>query len=130
MRKVFQDILASVMYHVCENLKRLRKAKGLSIRGLSREVGISHITLAAYERQKIVPSLENGFKLAEYFDIPVEYLVKGDLVNTDFHDAKLLELFRIVDMMSREIRDMVKKYLRKVVKNQKEWDDLTQEAEE
>ena len=43
------------MYHVCENLKRLREARGLSIRALSREVDITHYTLGAYEREKIVP---------------------------------------------------------------------------
>ena len=71
------------MYHVCENLKRLREERGLSIRALSREVGITHYTLGAYERAQIVPSLENGFKLAEFFDVPVEYLVKGKKVNTE-----------------------------------------------
>ena len=118
------------MYHVCENLKRLRKERGLSIRALSREVDITHYTLGAYEREKIVPSLENGFKLAEFFDVPIEYLVKGEKVNSDFNDAKLLELFRTVDEMSREERSVVKKYLRKVINNRTEWTELQAEAEE
>ena len=118
------------MYHVCENLKRLREERGLSIRALSREVDITHFTLGAYEREKIVPSLENGFKLAEFFDVPIEYLVKGEKVNTDFNDAKLLELFRTVDEMSREERSVVKKYLQKVIKNRLEWTELQAEAEE
>ena len=130
MKKPFHAILTNAMYHVCEHLKRLREAKGLSIRALSREVGITHITLAAYERQKIVPSLENGFKLAEFFDVPIEYLVKGEKVNTDFNDAKLLELFRTIDEMRKEDRDIAKKYLKKFVKNRQEWNGITQEAEE
>ena len=118
------------MYHVCENLKSLRESRGLSIRALSREVDITHYTLGAYERQKIVPSLENGFKLAEYFDVPIEYLVKGEKVNTDFNDARLLELFRIVDEMSREERHVVKKYLRKFIDNRRQWSDLQDEAQQ
>jgi transcriptional regulator with XRE-family HTH domain len=118
------------MYHVCEILKRLREERGLSIRALSREVDITHYTLGAYEREKIVPSLENGFKLAEFFDVPIEYLVKGEKVNSDFNDAKLLELFRTVDEMSREERTVVKKYLQKVIKNRVEWTELQVEAEE
>ena len=117
------------MYHVCENLKRLREGRGLSIRALSREVGITHITLGAYEREKIVPSLENGFKLAEFFDVPIEYLVKGEKVNTDFNDGALLELFRTVDEMSREERTVVKKYLRKFIANREQWQELQEEAE-
>ena len=130
MKKVFRAILTNAMYHVCEHLKRLREEKGLSLRGLSREVGISHITLSAYERQKIVPSLENGFKLAEFFDVPIEYLVKGEMVNTNFNDAKLLELFRTIDEMSREDRDVAKKYMERFVKNRLEWNEIKQEAEE
>jgi transcriptional regulator with XRE-family HTH domain len=118
------------MYHVCENLKRLREEHGLSIRALSREVDITHYTLGAYEREKIVPSLENGFKLAEFFDVPIEYLVKGEKVNSDFNDAKLLELFRTVDEMSREERTVVKKYLQKVINNRRQWTELQAEAEE
>jgi len=117
------------MYHVCEKLRQLRESKGLSIRALAREVGITHYTLGAYERQKIVPSLENGFKLAEFFDVPIEYLVKGEKVNTDFNDGALLELFRTVDEMSREERAVVKKYLKKVIANRKQWQSLQDEAQ-
>ena len=118
------------MYHVCENLKKLRESRGLSIRALSREVDITHYTLGAYEREKIVPSLENGFKLAEFFDVPIEYLVKGEMVNTTFKDPKLLELFRTVDEMSVEERRVVKKYLQKFISNRKQWAELKNEAEE
>ena len=118
------------MYHVCENLKQLREARDLSIRALANEVDITHYTLGAYERLKMVPSLENGFKLAEFFDVPIEYLVKGEKVNTDFNDAKLLELFRAVDEMSREERTVVKKYLRKFIDNRRQWIELQEEAEE
>ena len=117
------------MYHICENLKRLREEHELSIRALSREVDITHYTLGAYERQKIVPSLENGFKLAEFFDVPIEYLVKGEKVNTDFNDPKLLELFRIIDEMPSEERIVVKKYLRKFIANRQQWTELQDEAE-
>ena len=118
------------MYHVCKNLKRLREERGLSIRALAREVEITHYTLGAYERQKIVPSLENGFKLAEFFDIPIEYLVKGEKVNTNFNDPKLLELFRTVDEMNFDERFVVKKYLRKFITNRRRWSELQNEAEE
>ena len=116
------------MYHVCENLKRLREGRGLSIRALSREVGITHYTLGAYERSKIVPSLENGFKIAEFFDVPIEYLVKGEKVNTDFNDAKLLELFRTVDDLEAKERAVVKKYLQKFIDNRRQWSALQEEA--
>lgn len=116
-------------FHISEHLRRLRTERGLSIRALAREVDITHYTIAAYERQKIVPSLENGFKLAEFFDVPIEYLVKGKLVNTDFGDAQLLELFRVLDAMSAEDRKVAKQYLSKLIRNRKEWEDIRNEAQ-
>ena len=67
-----------------ENIKRLREQQGLSIRKLAARIGMSHNTLACYEREAIMPSLDTGYRLAEYFDVPLEYLVKGEKVNSDF----------------------------------------------
>ena len=67
-----------------ENIKRLREQQGLSIRKLAAKIGMSHNTLASYERESIMPSLDTGYRLAEYFDVPLEYLVKGEKVNSDF----------------------------------------------
>ncbi len=61
--------------------------------------------------------------------VPIEYLVKGEKVNTDFNDGVLLELFRTVDEMSREERTVVKKYLRKFITNRDQWQSLQDEAQ-
>ena len=118
-----------VMETVGKRLKQLRQEKGLSIRELAKEIGLSHNTLAAYERHDMMPSLENGFIVAEYFEMPVEYFLKGKKVFTDFNDATLLELFREVDEMNTEYRSMAKRYLRKLVKNCQEKGELEKDAE-
>jgi hypothetical protein len=41
-----------------------------------------------------------------------------------------LELFRTIDEMSREDRDIAKRFLDRFVKNRQEWDGLKREAEE
>ena len=111
------------------HLKQLRETKGLSIRGLAKEVGISHNTLAAYERETVMPSLENGFILAEYFDVPIEFLFKGKTVISDFTDAELLSLFRELDGMDRSDRTVAKKFLRNLIKNRREREGLEASAE-
>ena len=112
-----------------KRLRQLRNEKGLSIRELAKEIGISHNTLAAYERHDMMPSLENGYIMAEYFEIPIEYFLKGKKVFTDFNDSTLLELFREVDEMDTEYRKLAKRFLEKLVKNYHEKQQLKADAE-
>ena len=109
-------------------LKILRKERGVSLRELEKEVGISHNTLALYEKERTIPSVENGFTLAEYFGVPLEYFLKGEAVISDFRDATLRELCRHVDEMNDEDREMAKRYLSRLVTNRSERETLRREA--
>lgn len=117
------------MEMIGKRLRQLRNEKGLSIRELAKEVGISHNTLAAYERLDMMPSLENGYIMAEYFEMPMEYFLKGKKVFTDFNDSVLLELFRDVDEMDTEYRSMAKRFLEKLIRNYREKRELQEEAQ-
>lgn len=76
-----------------------------------------------------MPSLENSFKLAKFFNVPVEYLVIGEKSISDFNDAELLACFKDVDDMEKEDRDIVKKYILKLIKNKEERKQIKDEAE-
>ena len=109
-------------------LKKLRSERGISLRDLEKEVGISHNTLALYEKEHTVPSVENGFAIAEYFGLPLEYFLKGESVISDFRDATLRDLCRRVDDMSDKDRTLAKKYLSRLVENRVERNELEREA--
>lgn len=109
-------------------LKKLRSERGISLRDLEKEVGISHNTLALYEKEHTVPSVENGFAIAEYFGLPLEYFLKGESVISDFRDGTLRDLCRRVDEMADNDRTLAKKYLSRIVENRVERDDLEREA--
>ena len=111
-------------------LKKLRAERGISLRDLEKQVGISHNTLALYEKEHTVPSVENGFAIAEFFSLPVEYFLKGEAVISDFRDATLRELCRRVDDMSDGDRELAKRYLSRLVGNRDERDKLEREASE
>jgi len=110
-------------------LRQLREAEALTIRELAKKVGISHNTLAGYERESIMPSLQNAYTIAEYFGVPVEYLLKGRKIISEFNDADLLALFKEIDTLEREDRIIAKKFLRKLVNNRKEREKLAKEVE-
>jgi transcriptional regulator with XRE-family HTH domain len=110
------------------NIQKLRKAKSLSLRKLSAEIGISHNNLASYERDAIVPSLENAVKMSMYFNVPLEYLFMGDKAEFKYHDLELADLFGEVDRMKAKYRQMIKNYVRRVIKHLKEEEALSTES--
>ena len=91
-------------------------------------MGISHNTLAQYERGQVVPSVENGFAIAAYFHLPLEYFLKGEAVISDFRDATLRELCHQIDRISDEDREIAKHYLARLLQNRSERDSLQREA--
>jgi len=117
-----------VKIRIGENIQKLRKAKGLSLRKLSAEVGISHNNLASYERDAIVPSLENAVKISHYFNVPLEYLFMGEKANFKYHDLELADLFGEVDRMDAKYRRIVKNYIRKVMDHSEEEQNLIRES--
>ena len=56
-------------------LRRVRKQKGLTIKEVANEIGFSETRLHQYETEKREPKKETWVKLANYYDVPVSYLM-------------------------------------------------------
>lgn len=56
-------------------LKKLRKANGLTLRELGEEIGISFSSLGNIENERRGLSIKRAIKLADYFDVSVDYLI-------------------------------------------------------
>jgi transcriptional regulator with XRE-family HTH domain len=117
------------MNEIAKNLKALRSSKKMSLRALGEAIGVSHNTLATYERNEVMPTINNAMKICEYFQMPAEYLLYGKKVVTDFNDRELLKLFREIDDSSDPDRLMAKKFLKKLIKNIRERKKLDNEIE-
>lgn len=63
------------------NIRKLRKERGLSIKKLSKLTGVSAPTLSRYENGDRHPKIENWKKLADYFGVSVEYLQGKTFIN-------------------------------------------------
>ncbi|MBN2545202.1 MAG: helix-turn-helix transcriptional regulator [Spirochaetes bacterium] len=118
------------MNKIGDNIRVLRKEKGLSIRELSEKVGISHNTMAAYERNVVIPTVPNAMKICEFFKVPVEYLVYGLIViKQEFQDNELLALTKELDeLKDDESLQLAKKYLKKLIENFDEKKKLIEEV--
>ena len=61
--------------HIGERIVRLRKEKGLRQADLSRMLGVPQATLSGYERGHRDVSAEWLSRMAEFFDVSVDYLI-------------------------------------------------------
>ncbi len=58
-----------------ENLKKLRKDKGLSQKDLCKEIGIQQTTYSNYEKGNIVPNTFRLLDIISYYNISMDYIL-------------------------------------------------------
>ena len=56
-------------------LRETRKIKGLTLKGVAEDTGISIANLSRYESVDVEPRRETWVKLADYYCVPVAYLM-------------------------------------------------------
>ena len=56
-------------------LRQVRKQKGLTLKEVAEDTGISEQVLSYYENEKREPKKETWVKLADYYCVPVPYLM-------------------------------------------------------
>lgn len=61
-----------------KKLKELRKNKNLTLKGLGMIIGVSESTISLYETNRRRPSYDILIKLANFFQISLDYLLNRD----------------------------------------------------
>jgi len=83
------------------NMKKLRKAKGISQKLLARDLDLSQGTIANYEKDNRFPKEKIMLMLADYFEVSVDHLIGRDLSNEneDEDDLKMIKYldFSVID---------------------------------
>lgn len=107
-------------------LRILRKNKGLSMKELGEIIGVAESTVSQYETGKREPDFETLLKLGEYFNVSVDYLLRGDIAQNEKSPA----------LTKRDERDIAKKLkeLKETIENQDglmfDGDPMSDEAKE
>lgn len=57
-----------------ERMRKLRKAKGITIKDLSEIIGADRSTMSRWEKGYRTPDAEILFKLADYYGVSMDYL--------------------------------------------------------
>ncbi len=63
------------LYIFCKNLKDLRTQYGYTQKYVAEKIGIKYQSYQAYEAGISLPTLENFIKLADLFDVSLDYLI-------------------------------------------------------
>jgi len=64
-------------YEMGDRIRECRKRKNLSQADLAEEIGVSNNTISNMETGSNNVKLENIEKVADFFKVPLDYLVKG-----------------------------------------------------
>ncbi len=101
-----------------EKIKRLRKESNLSQGQLALKTGMDARRISKYENNINLPTTETLIKIAEYFNVSLDYLVKTDIDNmatTPIRDKDLLRQFEELDKMSDEEKAHIKYVIQSVL---------------
>jgi len=87
------EILQAFAY----TLKTLRKHKGLSLVALSQEIDIPNPCISRYENGKVMPSITQALKIANYFNLSVEIFIMFGFQGLRGDDNIALQAEKIVE---------------------------------
>ncbi|MCL2062568.1 MAG: helix-turn-helix domain-containing protein [Firmicutes bacterium] len=63
------------MENFSNRLKQLRENSGISVTELAREIGVDHSNISNWESGKQKINADNLYKLAQFFEVSMEYLL-------------------------------------------------------
>ena len=70
------------------NLRELRKKRGISLKELGEIIGVAESTVSLYENEKRQPDFSTLNKLADYFNVSVDYLLGREPQDTAISTRK------------------------------------------
>ena len=110
------------MASLYDKVETLRKEKGISQRILEMELGFSNGSISKWK--KSMPTIERIQKLADYFNVPIEYLTDNnykkvfDAITSyktkeqEEADQRLKELFDLYEKVSPETQETIIAFLK------------------
>ncbi len=86
-----------------DKLSKLRKHKGWSQQELAKMVGTSGPIIGRYERGEMTPSVEVAKKLADTFNVTLDYLVDTSGETSEIKDKAMLN--RLLEIEKLDLED-------------------------
>lgn len=102
-----------------DKLLKLRKERKLSQEKLARLIGTSGPIIGRYERGEMVPSVEVASKLADVFDVTLDYLAYDTAHVAEIKDKDMLKRLTEMAQLNEEDRTIILKVLDSLLRDAK-----------
>ena len=103
-------------------IKRLRQERGWSQTQLSKNLNVHQKQISGYERSIHAPSIDLLIKMAELFNVSLDYIAfddREDMSRIQISDRELLQAVKEIDKLPAEDKDTIKAVLNTfIIKNQ------------
>jgi transcriptional regulator with XRE-family HTH domain len=100
-----------------DRIGQLRKEKSMSQTDLAAAISASREAISKYERNEAVPSVEVASKIAEVFQVTIDYLIGKD--HNMAVDKKTLKRMQDIDKLDDNTKDKLFFLIDNVVQNSK-----------
>jgi len=88
---------------IAERITMLRKNRNWSQADLAEKINVSRVIVGKYEKQESVPSVEVAKRIADAFEVSLDYLV-GDGQNAGF-DKRTLQLVNEIEGLETDVKE-------------------------
>jgi transcriptional regulator with XRE-family HTH domain len=99
---------------IADRVRQLRVERRWSQGELGEKIGVHQKQVSAYERGVNIPSTEVLIKLAEVFNVSLDYLAfeaKGQPAKIQIQDRELLRRFEALDSLPEQDKNLAKEVL-------------------
>lgn len=93
--------------HFGHRLRICREKKGLKQIDVAKMIGVANNTLSGYESGKYEPSLSMLIKLAELYEVPIEYIISGIKVSK-LASPPIQDLLEDISQLSQADIELIK----------------------
>ncbi len=118
----FNRLVKQRRHNIVERLKAIRYERRLSQSQVSKGTGINRLTYSSYEREKAEPNAEVLVRLADFYDVSVDYLTcrtdnpkgvyaeQSDLQPAEIRTQTDIERERRIESLEKEMANMKKMF--------------------
>ena len=103
------------MIDIANKITLLRKKHNLSQTELAKIVGCSREIISKYEKDNVMPSIETAKKIADAFEVTLDYLV-GEGQNATF-DKKMLQRIQLMQNMEEKEKSQLLNIIDAVIRD-------------
>lgn len=98
-----------------QKLMILRRNEKLSQKKLAKLLNAGVVNIARYETETAFPNVQTLIKIADFFDVSIDYLLRNDQNFVNIKDRELLKLASQSDQLSdiekNKLKNLIKSYL-------------------